>query len=266
MSGPAYARAEPNSSCLPGAAPSEPAAATADGFIFVLSFMVPSGLRNSTCKAPAFVPPSSSPVAPTTISVVPSPSRSPAAATEEPNLSPRSSPAMLFESIFCAWLTVPLRFRDKRYTDPARDASPDSSFGAPTAIMGSPSPPARGPTYATDAPNRSPAPISCPGMDADVTGVTSLAVPLSFRNMTCAEPADGMPPYVWPIAPTTISVVPSPSRSPAAAAADPNLGSSPSPCGATSPARIMLVSVLATRYIEVCEPKPPRPSETLNRT
>jgi hypothetical protein len=102
-------------------------------------------------------PPSSSRLAPTARSGMPSPSRSPRPATiDAPNWSLSSSSPTVRppgELIFCSALTVPSGFRNRMWTAP-RLVPPSSSACAPTAMSGMPSP-SRSPIPATPMPKKS---------------------------------------------------------------------------------------------------------------
>ena len=84
-------------------------------FISVVCFTVPSGFISMTWTVSLVLrPPKKKPGAPAAISGVPSPSRSPMPATEEPSLSPSASDGPLgvlavpFIAMVC--FTVPLGF------------------------------------------------------------------------------------------------------------------------------------------------------------
>ena len=69
-------------------------------FIAMASFTEPSAFMNIICMAPWLFPPASSPMAPAATSGIPSPSRSPISATDEPKKSSSDSAGPLSVSSF----------------------------------------------------------------------------------------------------------------------------------------------------------------------
>ncbi len=190
--------------------------------IFCWALTVPSAFRNRIQTAPPFRFSPSVRIAPTAMSSIPSPSRSPTPATAVPNSLPGSSPvrppsAML---IFCSSFTVPSEFRKSTQTVPVR-GPPSSSLGAPAARSTTPSS-SRSPMLATERPNMS----SCPTPPPKPPSVMlifwwALTVPSAFRKRIQTAPFM-LPPSSARGAPTAMSVIPSPSRSPRGATARPN--------------------------------------------
>ena len=127
-----------------------------EALISTVRFTVPSELRYSRWTAPAEEAPASSPFAPTAMSAVPSPSRSPTAARDDPKESPLASrgPLAVEALISTVRFTVPSELRYSRWTAPAEEAPASSPF-APTAMSAVPSP-SRSPTAARDDPKESP--------------------------------------------------------------------------------------------------------------
>ena len=193
-----------------------------DPFISAVLFTVPSELRNMTCRAPTDVPEAaSSPGAPAARSGTPSPSRSPTAASDEPNASSFASegPFGVDELISAALFTVPSRFISSRWTAP-RPLPPASSPGAPAAMSGTPSP-SRSPMPAAEAPNRSPITSDGPLADSSIS-TACFTVPSRLRNMTCSAPIHLPLTVESPGAPAATSGIPSLSRSPMPATDAPN--------------------------------------------
>ena len=83
---------------------------------------------------------------------------------------------------------------------------------APTARSVVPSP-LRSPMLATEAPKRSPGAMSGPFWVEALTSAVRCTVPSGFMNRTYRSPVP-VPPPKRPVAPTAMSGVPSPSRSP----------------------------------------------------
>eukprot|EP00962_Isochrysis_galbana_P001762 scaffold459_cov117-Isochrysis_galbana.AAC.8 len=138
----------PSPSRSPGAARSvpnaEPGLAGVDKpaevpLIFWTSRTSPSSRRNRMYTEPALGPSSSSPGAPTAISAMPSPSRSPISTTEAPNrsLSRRSTPLLAPPRPIVRMLFTPPSARNKMSM-----AAPDarSCNSAPITTSGTPSP------------------------------------------------------------------------------------------------------------------------------
>ena len=189
--------------------------------IFTLLATVPFAFSNSTCTAPRFVPPVSSPVDPTARSVTPSLFKSPSNTTEAPKLSPFTSvgPPFMPLAIFTLLFTVPFAFSSSTYTAP-RFVPPVSSRGAPTARSGTPSP-SRSPSDATELPKKSPFTSVGPPFIPLAIFTLLFTVPFAFINCTYTAPRDA-PPVSSRLAPTARSVTPSPSKSPSEATETPN--------------------------------------------
>ena len=154
--------------------------------------------------------------APTAISAVPSLSRSPSTAIEEPMRSPPDRPGTSPNST--ARLAVPSAFI--RSTQPV---PPPPERGAPAAMSGTPSR-SRSPTPATDAPNQwspemaGPPPDESPILDADMTPVLLIS-----RTWTAPLSAPDAPRPSSPGAPAAMSGTPLPSMSPTPATEYPSM-------------------------------------------
>ena len=172
-----------------------------------------------TCMAPRSVPPASSPLAPTTMAGVPSPSRS-IPVTDLPNLSPSDSegPFSVPSFISAVLLAVPSAFMNMTCRAP-----PPSPKWAPAAMSGIPSL-SRSPIPATDLPKLSPSDSTWPPDGLSFILVTSLAEPSLFMSMTYTAPRL-CPPVSSPSAPAAMSGMPSLSRSPIPATDTPNWSS-----------------------------------------
>ena len=222
---PTAASEEPSLSPLASEGPLDVVPSTA-----AARFTVPSELRNTKWTAPLEIPPPPLNIEPEARSGVPSPSRSPMPATDDPNSLPLASegPFGVDELISAVLFTVPSRFISSRWTAP-RLPPPSSSPGAPAARSGTPSP-SMSPTPATDAPKLS-LPASEGPLAVDPSSSTvSFTVPSRFMNDRWTAPTSPLPPGTWE-APTARSAMPSPSTSPAEAAAFPR----PSPADTAKP-------------------------------
>ena len=203
-----------------------------EALISAVLFTVPSEFKYSRWTAPAPGAPALSLVAPAARSGTPSPSRSPTAASEEPNSSLADScgPLALEALISAVLFTVPSEFRYMMWTAPACEA-PSSSLLAPAARSGTPSP-SRSPTDASEVPKRSPDASCGPlALEALISNVF-FAVPSAFKKIRYTAPAL-LPPSSSPPAPTARSGTPSPSTSPIKAADVPNSSLADS-CGPTA--------------------------------
>ena len=188
-------------------------------------FAVPSLLSSSTYTAPSDNCVPSTLLAPTAMSGIPSPSASPMPATPEPNLSPSTSvgPPPVPLAIFAISSMLPSGSIISTYTAP-RSPPPVSSYLAPTAMSGTPSP-SISPMAAVEYPN-SPAPARDSRVLSFPTRAISRSSPLPAgaarsRRITYRAPASS-PASSSPGAPTTRSSAPSRSRSPTPATARPN--------------------------------------------
>ena len=185
-----------------------------DRSISAVDFGVPSGFIKTTWTAPlAPSSPESSPGAPTAMSAVPSPSRSPMPATEVPNSSPSASdgPLAVVEFISVVFFGPPYECSVITCTAPRR-FPPSSSPFAPTAMSGTPSP-STSPMPATEVPNSSSSASDGPFAVVELISVVFLIVPSEFIKSTCTAPLSEL----WPdafSAPTAMSCTPSPSMSP----------------------------------------------------
>ena len=179
------------------------------------SFMDPSELSNNRYAAPA----SPAPSAPTNRSGTPSRLTSPAAATEEPNLSPfaRSGPSSDRPlSTTAPGFGVPSALRKSRWTAP-RSVPPSSRPLEPTARSFTPSR-SMSPTSDNDVPNSSPNCIDGPLLVVASMTAVRFAVPSELRNTKNTDPEN---PDCG--APAARSGTPSRSRSPRKATEWPNL-------------------------------------------
>ena len=215
-------------------------------FISIVRFTVPSGFISMTWTVPRSVPPVSANGAPAAMSDIPSESRSPMSATEEPNRpsSVRDRPRGVEESISMVLLTVPSGFISMTWTAP-RLRPPPSSPDAPAAMSGTPSE-SRSPMPATEEPKVSEFARSGPWgvLDVPFISMVSLTVPSGFISMTWTVPRS-VPPVSANGAPAAMSGVPSPSRSPIPATEEPKVSSSESdgPWGVLDVPFISMVSL-----------------------
>ena len=189
--------------------------------ISAVLFTVPSGFMYRTWTAPLWLPPASSPHAPAAMSGTPSPSRSPRPAAEAPKLSLSASegPFAVVEFISAVLFTVPSEFMYRMWSAPL-PLPPASSFGAPAAISATPSP-SRSPMPATDEPKVSSSASEGPLVVDEFISAVLFTVPSGFMYRMWTAPLQ-LPPASSPLAPTAMSGVPSPSRSPMPATEVPN--------------------------------------------
>ena len=134
--------------------------------------------------APRSGPPASSLDAPAAMSGTPSRLMSPTGETEEPNRSPSASSGPLAVPLFISIvsLTPPAGVISMRWTAP-RSGPPASSWGAPAAMSGTPSP-SMSPAGETEEPNASPLASSGPLVVLPVIAIvrfTPPAGPISMR-------------------------------------------------------------------------------------
>ena len=192
-----------------------------EALISAVRFTVPSELRDKRCAMPALVASASSPTAPAARSCAPSRSRSPSAASDVPNLSEMFScgPFAVEALISAVRFTVPSELRYSRWTAPAEEAPASSPF-APTAMSAFPSP-SRSPTAARDRPKESPLASRGPLAVEALISTVRFTVPSELRYSRWTAPAEEAP-ASSPFAPTAMSAIPSPSRSPSAASDVPN--------------------------------------------
>ena len=192
-------------------------------FISAVLLTVPSGLRYSMWTVPASGYPRVALSAPAARSGTPSRSRSPTAASDDPNPSPIAStgPFSIEESISTVLFTVPVEVIRNRWTSPVtvllmpgcpvRVLKPD----APAAMSAAPSP-STSPTRATEEPSASASPSCGPlAVDALISAVF-FTVPSELRYSRRTAPALEAP-SSSPGTPTATSAVPSRSMSPSEA-------------------------------------------------
>ena len=213
---PSGARDEPKKSPLVSCGP-----LAVEEFISAVLLTVPSGLRYSMWTVPASGYPRVALSAPAARSGTPSRSRSPTAASDDPNPSPIAStgPFSIEESISTVLFTVPVEVMRNRWTSPVtvlllmpgcpvRVLKPD----APAAMSAAPSP-STSPTRATDEPSASASPSCGPlAVDALISAVF-FTVPSELRYSRRTAPALEAP-SSSPGTPTATSAVPSRSMSP----------------------------------------------------
>ena len=156
------------------------------------------------------------------MSGVPSESRSPIEATDQPNrsLSARDGPlgVLVVPFISTVLFMVPSEFMNITCTVP-RSRPPASSNGAPAAMSRIPSE-SRSPTEATEKPNSSSSESIGPPAVPLTIPIVFLTVPLGFISIMCTVPTKS-PSVLSPGAPAATSGIPSPSRSPMAATEEP---------------------------------------------
>ena len=182
--------------------------------------VIPSPM-NIMNRSPVGMPVTEWPYAPTAISAIPSPSRSPMRATDEPNRSPSRSagPFAVSEFISTVLFTVPSVFISKTYRSP--DATPLTGCpGAPTTKSLTKSP-SRSPTYAMEEPNRSPSRSAGPFAVSEFISIVLFTVLSEFIRIKKMLPEE-TPAVSRPGAPTAKSLTKSPSRSPTYAMEEPN--------------------------------------------
>ena len=191
-------------------------------------FTVPSAFISIMCTAPLPGPSASPPpVAPAARSGTPSPLRSPADVTDIPKLSlpARRGPfwavalistvRFIMPSAFIVPLPCiqPPAFISIMCTAPALETPAASSFIAPTARSGTPSP-LMSPADVTDMPKKSLSASRGPFSVPPLISAVFLTVPSAPISIMCTEPLSVPPAPSSPGAPAARSGTPSPSRSP----------------------------------------------------